>query len=260
MKTRIALIITLSVLTFLSANSYAQKRDKKNKAEAQQESVVAIAPKPLLANNTDTISYIIGSNIGGSFIKNGIEVNLDVLEKGMQDAVAKKDTLFTPGQIQAIMGAWNQKMMEKKQLAEKTVLDANSAKSKAFLESNKTQEGVKVTASGLQYKVIKEGTGDSPVPTDEVEVHYVGKLIDGTVFDSSRERGTPVKFPVSGVIPGWTEGLQLMKPGSIFMLYIPSDLAYGDHTTGSIPAGSALIFEVELLNVMKAAAKEEDKK
>jgi FKBP-type peptidyl-prolyl cis-trans isomerase FklB len=253
MRTRIFLIAILSVLTVLSSGAYAQKKKKKNKKEQLTEVVEGIKPaKPLFANNTDTISYIIGNNIGGSFIKNGIDINLDILHKGIQDAHAKCDTLFTPEQVEAIMGAWNQKMVEKKTAAEKILSDSAKMKGQAFLEENRKKEGVKVTASGLQYKVIKEGTGDSPTSSDEVEVHYVGKLIDGTIFDSSRERGTPVTFPVSGVIPGWTEGLQLMKPGSIFNFYIPSDLAYGDKATGPIPPSSVLLFEVELLKVMKA--------
>lgn len=128
---------------------------------------------------------------------------------------------------------------------------AEKAKGEAFLNTNRAAEGVKETPSGLQYKVITEGGGDSPSSEDVVEVHYTGKLLDGTVFDSSVERGQPVKFPLNGVIPGWTEGLQLMKPGAKYILYIPSSLAYGDRGTGPIPGGATLIFEVELLSIEK---------
>ena len=116
-------------------------------------------------------------------------------------------------------------------------------------ENLKTDKDVKQTASGLQYKVVKEGKGAKPKATDEVLVHYTGKLLDGTVFDSSVQRGEPISFPLNGVIAGWTEGLQLMREGSVYMLYIPSELAYGDGDNGAIPAGSTLIFEVELIKV-----------
>lgn len=253
MKTRIIFPIVLTVVTILSSTAFAQKRDKKNKEQQPAVTEVKVT-KTTFKTNTDTISYIIGTDIAGSFVKNGIDINLPFLEQGLKDALSKTDTLFTQEQIQTIMGAWNQKMLAKKQASEKVTLDTNKAKSQSFLDKNKTKDGVKVTPSGLQYKVIKEGTGDSPLATDEVEVHYVGKLVNGTVFDSSRDRGQPVTFPVNGVIPGWTEGLQLMRPGSIFEFYIPSDLAYGDKGAGPIPAGSALIFEVELLKVSKPAA------
>ncbi|NTW25815.1 MAG: FKBP-type peptidyl-prolyl cis-trans isomerase, partial [Lentimicrobium sp.] len=121
----------------------------------------------------------------------------------------------------------------------------------AFLADNKTKEGVVALPSGLQYKVIKEGEGENPKPEDVVEVHYTGTLTDGTVFDSSVERGEPIKFPLNGVIPGWTEGVQLMKPGAKYMFYIPSALGYGDKGAGPIPGGSVLIFEVELLSIEK---------
>ena len=131
------------------------------------------------------------------------------------------------------------------------VYGANKEAGAKFMATNKTKPGVKTTASGLQYKVIKEGAGESPDDDDVVTVHYTGTLVDGTVFDSSRERGEPIEFPVNGVIAGWTEALKLMKPGSQFMLYIPANLAYGDKKTGPIPEGSTLIFDVELLKIEK---------
>ena len=120
-----------------------------------------------------------------------------------------------------------------------------------FLEENAKNDSVTVTESGLQYMVLKEGTGAKPGPTDEVTVHYTGRLLDGTVFDSSVDRGEPIEFNLNEVIPGWTEGLQLMEEGSKYMLYIPYDLGYGEQAVGSIPPGSTLIFEVELLEVVK---------
>ena len=144
-----------------------------------------------------------------------------------------------------------QEMAMKKQSEE---ADKNKAKSAEFLEKNKTAEGVKVTASGLQYIVVSEGTGAIPTKTDTVKCHYKGTLITGEQFDSSYDRGQPAEFPVGGVIPGWTEALQMMKVGSKYKLFIPPELAYGASGRPGIPPNSALVFEVELLDIVKAAA------
>ena len=129
--------------------------------------------------------------------------------------------------------------------------ESNKKAGAEFLAENAKKEGVKVTASGLQYRVITEGSGNKPVASSKVKVHYTGKLLDGTVFDSSVQRGEPIDFALNQVIPGWTEGVQLMTPGSKYEFYIPSDLAYGDRGAGNaIPPGAALIFEVELLAVL----------
>ena len=142
-----------------------------------------------------------------------------------------------------------QKVMQQKQ---NSIMDKEKAKGAAFLAENKKKEGVVETASGLQYKVVKMGTGAKPTATDKVKVHYHGTLLDGTVFDSSVERGQPITFPLNQVIAGWTEGVQLMPVGSKFIFYIPSNLAYGDRAAGDkIKPGSTLIFEVELLDIEK---------
>jgi len=227
----------------ISSQAYAQKKEKKKKSKKGE----VTAPALVFASNNDTISYIIGADIAHSFAKNSLELNTEMVFKGFVDAQSKTDTIFTQEQIGEIMMAWQQEMSAKKQACSAEEMSKNEKIGNEFLAANKQKEGVIELPSGLQYKVIKEGTGESPDDNDMVEVHYTGTLIDGTVFDSSRERGEPIEFPVNGVIAGWTEALQIMKPGSQYMLYIPAKLAYGDKKTGPIPEGSTLIFDVELL-------------
>lgn len=244
MKKSTLLLLLLSAVMIIPFSSFAQKKDKKNKKSEESTSVSQL---PVFKNNTDTISYIIGANIGQSFITNDITINLDLLNVGIQAGMKETDTAFTKDQIQTIMTAWNQQIMKAKQdkAAQESVL--NKKKGAEFLAENKKKEGVIELPSGLQYKIIKEGTGAMPTDSSMVEVEYTGKLIDGKVFDSSKDRGEPLEIAVNKVIPGWTEGLKLMKTGSIYMFYIPSELAYGDQKMREIPAGSTLVFEVELL-------------
>jgi len=203
-----------------------------------------------LATTADSISYLIGSDIGHNLINGGIEFNVQILSKGMEDALSNVDTLIINKQKKdEILGKWQQERM-KKQQEEKAKKSEVAAKAGAqFLALNKNAQGVKELPSGLQYKVIKEGNGPHPKATDKVKVHYHGTLTDGTVFDSSVERGEPISFGLNQVIPGWTEGVQLMTPGSKYIFYIPANLAYGDREMGKIPAGSTLIFEVELFSI-----------
>ena len=243
MKKYILLTVIMVLVAAVSSQAYAQKKEKKKKSKRGE--VVAATPK--FANTNDTVSYIIGADIAKSFAKNSVELNKEMVFKGFSDAQANADTIFTQEQIGEIMNAWQQEMNEKKMEIAGQENAKNVKLGEEFLAANKLKEGVIVTPTGLQYKVIKPGEGESPDDNDMVEVHYTGTLIDGTVFDSSRERGEPIEFPVNGVIPGWTEALKLMKPGAQFMLYIPAKLAYGDRKTGPIPEGSTLIFDVELL-------------
>lgn len=246
MKKIILLSVIMVLVATVSSQAYAQKKGKKSKT-----AVPPVVTAPVLANNTDTISYIIGSDIAKSFAKNNLELNKDLIFRGFTDAQAKADTLFTDEQIAQIMTAWQQEMGAKKTALAEQEYANNLKTGDEFLAVNKLKEGIIETASGLQYKVIKPGEGDSPADADMVEVHYTGTLIDGTVFDSSRERGESIEFPVNGVIPGWTEALKLMKKGSQYMLYIPAKLAYGNQKTGPIPEGSTLIFDVELIGFEK---------
>jgi len=248
MRKYILLTVILVAVAAVSSQAYAQKKEKKKKSKKCDEMVVA----PLtFKNNNDTISYIIGTQIAQSFAKNSLELNKEMVFKGFNDSQAKTDTLFTQEQIGIIMTAWQQEMSTKKMAVSEQEMAKNMKLGEAFLAENKLKEGVIELPSGLQYKVVKEGTGENPDDNDMVSVHYTGTLINGTVFDSSRERGQPVEFPVNGVIPGWTEALKLMKPGAQYILYIPAKLAYGDKRTGPIPEGSTLIFDVELLELEK---------
>ena len=200
---------------------------------------------PQLKDQKDKVSYIIGMNLGANLSRQKVDINPDLLAAGIKDAIAGKPQL-TQDQVKEIMTQF-EKDMEQKQ---KTAGEKNKADGAKFLEENKKKEGVKTTASGLQYKALKEGTGSQPKGTDMVTVNYRGTLIDGTEFDSSYKRGQPATFPLNGVIKGWTEGLQLMKPGSKYQFFVPSNLAYGERSVGpDIAANATLIFEVELLDV-----------
>ncbi len=250
MKKIILLSVIIVLVAAVTSQSYAQKKEKKKKGETE-EVAAPVATKPLFATNNDTISYIIGADIAHSFAKNDLDLNKDLVFKGFSDGQDKTDTIFSQEQIGEIMMVWQQDMTAKKASLAEAEMAKNVKAGEDFLAANKAKEGVIVLPSGLQYKVLKAGAGDSPDDNDVVKVHYTGTLIDGTVFDSSRERGEPIEFPVNGVIAGWTEALKLMKPGSQFMLYIPANLAYGEKKTGPIPEGSTLVFDVELLSFEK---------
>jgi FKBP-type peptidyl-prolyl cis-trans isomerase len=251
MRKIILFTVIMALVAAVSSQAYAQKKEKNKKGKKDEVVEAPVVVKPLFANNNDTISYIIGADIAHSFAKNDLDLNKDLVFKGFSDGQDKKDTIFSQEQIGAIMMAWQQEMSAKKAAVTEKEMAKNVKAGEDFLAANKAKEGVIVLPSGLQYKVLKAGTGDSPDDNDVVKVHYTGTLIDGTVFDSSRERGEPIEFPVNGVIAGWTEALKLMKPGSQFMLYIPANLAYGDKKTGPIPEGSTLVFDVELLSFEK---------
>jgi len=198
----------------------------------------------------DKFSYAVGLNIGMNFKRQNIDTNPEMITTGIKDAMAGKPQMTTD-QVKETMVAFEKDMQQKQADAAKK----NEGDSEKFLAANKSKEGVKTTASGLQYKVIKEGNGAQPKSSDTVTVNYRGTLVDGTEFDSSYKRGQPATFPLGGVIKGWTEGLQLMKVGSKYQFFVPSALAYGEHSPSpQIPPGSALIFEVELMDVKAGAA------
>ncbi len=205
---------------------------------------------PPLKDQKDKVSYSLGLNIGFNLSRQNVPISPDALVAGIKDAIAGKPQL-NPDQIKEIMAAF-EKDMEQKQ---KAAADKNASEGTKFLEENKKKEGVKTTASGLQYKVVKEGTGAQPKESDTVTVNYRGTLLNGTEFDSSYKRGEPATFPVNGVIKGWTEALQLMKVGSKYQLFIPPNLAYGERAVGpDISPNSTLIFDVELMSAKPSAS------
>lgn len=191
-------------------------------------------------------SYAIGQQIGKSMKQQNIDVDTEVVAMSMKDALAGNSKL-TQEEIQQAMMKLQESAMKKVQEQAET----NKKTGTEFLEKNKSTPGLKVTASGLQYLVVKEGTGPKPTKDDVVKCHYVGTLTNGEKFDSSVDRGQPAEFPVGGVIPGWTEALQLMSTGSKYKLFIPPDLAYGPQGRPGIPPNSVLVFEVELLEILK---------
>jgi FKBP-type peptidyl-prolyl cis-trans isomerase FklB len=211
----------------------------------------AAAAPLVLKTDKEKQSYAIGMNIGKSIHRDGVDVDPNILLRGMKDALAGGKTVLTDDEAKAVMTNLQAEM--RKQQAEKAQQagDANKKAGDAFLAANKTKEGVVTLPSGLQYKILTQGTGPKPTATDTVVCNYKGTLLDNTEFDSSYSRNQPLTIPVGGVIKGWTEALQMMPVGSKWQLFIPSDLAYGPSAKGPIGANSTLIFEVELLSIQE---------
>jgi FKBP-type peptidyl-prolyl cis-trans isomerase FklB len=224
------LYITLSAIALLAVSASGQDKLDLKDAKAR-------------------ISYSIGVDLGKNFKHEEIDIDPKVLAAGMADALAGKIQL-TEAEMEETMMNFQKQMMAQIEQKEKAAIEKNAKEGEKFLAENAKKEGVKVTASGLQYKVLKSGSGKTPKSTDIVKTHYHGTLINGTVFDSSVERKEPVTFPVSGVISGWTEALQMMKEGDKWQLFVPSKLAYGEEGAGSkIGPNTTLIFEVELISI-----------
>ncbi|MBW7887721.1 MAG: FKBP-type peptidyl-prolyl cis-trans isomerase [Bacteroidetes bacterium] len=205
-----------------------------------------------LKTEKDSVSYSIGLDIGRTLQRQEIEIAPNAFLQGLIDATdSTSKHLLTDEQLQAVMMAFQQKMIAKAQEKLKAQAGKAGEEGEKFLAENKTKPGVVTLPSGLQYKVITMGKGKKPKAANEVKVHYRGMLLNGIEFDNSYKRGEPVTFPVNGVIPGWTEALQLMPAGSKWQLFVPSNLAYGDNPAGQIPPGSVLIFDIELLGIVK---------
>ncbi len=242
-----AVMIVTGQLYGQSKKQLLSQLEQSKKEIEQLKLEIAEMKKPKTVELSDTlrkVSYSLGTFLAGNLkAQGGDSLHLDALSAGLKDVYEGKKL-----QIEQVEGmALVQTYMQTAMAAKASKLKVANA---AFLEENKKTEGIKSTASGLQYKVITSGKGKSPAATDSVTVHYTGKLIDGTVFDSSVERNEPVSFEVNGVIPGWTEALLLMHEGDKWTIYLPSELAYGERGAGEqIPPHSTLIFDVELIKV-----------
>jgi FKBP-type peptidyl-prolyl cis-trans isomerase FklB len=221
----------------------------------QKPAAKPAAPAPLvLKTQQEKASYAIGANIGRGMKKDGVQIDPRVLSRGISDALAGKKLAMTDEEMQASLTTLQAEVRKKLEAEAAATAAANKTAGDQFLAANKTKEGVVTLPSGLQYKILKEGTGPKPTAADQVECNYRGTLVDGTEFDSSYKRGQPATFPVGQVIKGWTEALQLMPVGSKWELFVPSNLAYGERGAGQrgadvIGPNSTLIFEVELLSI-----------
>ena len=235
MKLRIMLLSVL-MLFVISGITTAQDDAKSASAAAKW-------------SESQMFSYILGTQIGTFSKQSELEVSLELFARGLDDMTKGGELAMSQAEINIFMASLQQKAQEKAQAAIKAASAENTKKGQAFLDANKKKDGVKVTASGLQYKVITKGEGAKPEATDKVKVHYRGTLIDGKEFDSSYKRNQPAEFGLNQVIKGWTEGLQLMNVGSKYEFYIPSGLAYGPNGPPSIGPDQTLIFTVELLDI-----------
>lgn len=241
MKSKITAILTLFIIA-LALPTMAQKKDKKSKKSKKAESENVMD----FNNDVVKVSYSLGVNIADNLKGQGLDsIDAQAFAKGVSDVFGNDSLKMSQEEANAFLQQYFTAIQQKQ--GEVAAEEGN-----IFLAENAKREGVKVTASGLQYEVVTMGTGEKPKATDQVTVHYTGKLINGKVFDSSVQRGQPATFGLNQVIPGWTEGLQLMPVGSKFILYLPYNLAYGQRGAGNdIPPYAALVFEVELLDIAK---------
>ena len=226
---------------------------------AKKPATAAKTAAPLtLKTQKEKFSYALGMKMGANLHKQSVPVDAAIFSRGMRDGLTGGKTLLTDEEAQAAITAVQKEFQQKQQEKMQQAAESNKKEGQDFLAANKGKPGVVTLPSGLQYKVEKEGTGPKPTASDSVVCNYRGTLINGTEFDSSYKRGQPATFPVSGVIKGWTEALQLMPVGSKWQLFVPSDLAYGDHGAGAdIGPGATLMFEVEVLSIQE---KEKDQK
>jgi len=199
-------------------------------------------------------SYMVGMDVGRSLSSIKDEIDMNTVIQALQASLKGEKLTLSDQEALTVRQEFMQKLQARQAAKSKEEAEKNQKEGDDFLAKNKTKKGVKVTASGLQYEVVKEGTGAHPKATDTVKVDYTGTKIDGTKFDSSIDRGQPATFPLNGVIPGWTEGLQLMTPGSEYKFYIPANLAYKDHGPPNIGPNATLIFDVKLISVEAPAA------
>jgi len=269
-------ISTLAVILTLLASSLAQqtpaaappasstKAQHSPAAQSQSKTQSKSKSAPTLTTQKDKFSYALGMNLGVNFKKQSVPVDPNLVARGLKDSLAGGKTLLTEDEARAVMTEVQNQFRKQQQEKAQQLGEANKKEGAAFLAANKTKDGVVTLPSGLQYKILKAGTGPKPAATDTVTVNYRGTLINGAEFDSSYKHGQPATFTVGGVIKGWTEALQLMPSGSKWQLFIPADLAYGERGAGAdIAPNATLIFEVELMSITppeKVPTKPEEKK
>lgn len=224
-------------------------------AKTPATSTAKTAAPLVLKTDKDKASYAVGMGMGKRMHKDSVDLDPNILARGIKDGMSGGKTLMTDEEAQAAITTLNNDLRKKQEEAAKVKGEANKKAGDAFLAANKVKDGVVTLPSGLQYKVLQPGTGPKPAATDTVVCNYRGTLIDNTEFDSSYKRGQPATFPVGGVIKGWTEALQLMPVGSKWQLFIPPDLAYGSQGTPNGPIGpdATLVFEVELVSIQQKA-------
>src|SRR5579863_3546361 len=260
-------VTTLAAGALLLGNALAQQTPPATTPPASGSKATPAAKRPATAAKTtapltlktpaDKFSYALGMKMGANLKRQSVPVDPNILARGLKDGLAGSKTLLTDDEAQAAIMEVQNDLRKKQQEKMQEVGAANKQEGETYLAANKAKDGVVTLPSGLQYKILKEGTGPKPTASDSVVCNYRGTLIDGTEFDSSYKRGQPATFPVGGVIKGWTEALQLMPVGSKWQLFIPADLAYGER--GPDPAigpNATLIFEVELLSIESKASKE----
>jgi FKBP-type peptidyl-prolyl cis-trans isomerase len=267
--------ITVAATLLLVGSSVAQQTSTTTskpattaKSSTAAKPATSTAAKPHAATTTgapltlktqkEKLSYAIGMNIGQGMKHDGLEIDPAILTRALKDALSGAKPAMTEEEAKTVMNSFRAEMMKKQQNQAQKLAETNKATGEKFLAENKAKAGVVTLPSGLQYKIIKEGTGPKPTATDTVVTNYRGTLIDGTEFDSSYKRGEPASFPVNRVIKGWTEALQLMPVGSKWQLFVPSNLAYGERSPGGeIGPNSTLIFDVELLSIEQPKAAEQ---
>lgn len=240
------LIMMVALLLIFSGCAEAAGIEDTPAAQQVQAAEVLPAPTELV----DRFSYALGYLQTSSYLSQGLEIDADYFNEAVTAAVDGTEPMFTMEELNAFLMEYQETYMAKQEAQLAVIAEENLISSERFLDENGVREGVSTTESGLQYEVIAEGEGPKPTAEDTVTVHYNGALIDGTVFDSSYQRGTPATFPLNGVIPGWTEGVQLMSVGSSYRFFIHPDLGYGENGAGDmIGPNEALIFDVELLGI-----------
>jgi FKBP-type peptidyl-prolyl cis-trans isomerase FkpA len=250
----IALVAVILTSTACKGNTDGASKEGEKKVEAKADTREALIKGiPSLDTERKQFSYMIGMDIGSSIKPVKDEIDVEMLVEAMKTVMKDGKPLLTDEQAKQVGQAFGERMMLKQKAEREVSIKKNLEEGEKFLAANKTKPGVQTTASGLQYQILRQGNGPKPVATDMVTAHYLGTFLDGKKFDSSYDRGTPADFALNGVIPGWTEGLQLMAKGSKFKFWIPANLAYGAEGQGNtMPPNATLIFEVELVDINAA--------